>query len=223
MLKFKSLHPLLLLLVFANGCVAVNKYFVSKPEVDTNEIHITQNGEIKLGGAVIAIRPANAILKSYSEGLLFPFVHHEPEQYRFSTPYYKGGALSSVNYFILELIISPANNHLVFIPKSVILRTEKDGDIFPVSYKKLTVQRGWYSLYYPKYIVEICQQDGEKGGDIDSPIQISSEGDVCLAIRFNVTPPDPRASFSIQIKGLNVNGKDISVPIIKFEPGIYRY
>jgi hypothetical protein len=210
-------------LVIANGCVAVSNYFVSKPEVDTNEIRITQNGEIKLDGAVITIRPANAILKTYSEGLLFPFVHHEPEQYRFSSPYYKGSALSSVNYFILELIISPANNHLVFIPKTVILRTQKDGDISPVSYKKLTVQRGWYSLYYPKYIFEICQQDGEIDGNIDRPIQISSEGDMCLAVKYNVTPPDPRTSFSIQIKGLNVNGQDINVPIIKFEPGIYRY
>lgn len=212
-------------LIFVNGCAAANKYLVSKPAVDTNEIRITQNGEIKLDGTVITLRPANAILKSSSNSLLFPFTHFEPEEYSFYSSYYKDGPLSSVNYFILELIISPANNqannHLIFTPKYVILRTQEGREIFPVNFKMLTVQRGWYSIYFPKYTAALCQEEGgEKDSDIDQPFQLSDE-DVCLAIKYDIAPPDPRTNFTIQIKGLNVNGRDIHVPVIKFLPGIY--
>lgn len=211
-------------LMVTNGCVAVNEYFVSKPAVETNEIHITQSGVIKLSGAYIAIRPANSVLKTSSEGLLFPFVHYQPDEYTFNSSYYKAGPLSSVNYFILEIIVSAADSHLVFYPKSVILRTHEEREIFPVSYKKLTVQRGWYSVYYPKYFVELCQQqEEEKNSDIDQPIQLSGKSDICLAIKYHVTPPDPRTGFSIQIDGLNLNGRKINIPIIKFDPGSYLF
>ena len=211
------------LLIFANGCVGVNKYLVSKPTDALDEIRITQSGEIKLDGIVITIRPANAILKSSSVGLLFPFSHYESEEYIFNSSYYNGGPLSSVNYFILELIISPSNNNVIFSPKIVILRPQEGSENFPISYKKLTVQRGWYSIYYPKYFAELCHEEGEKVSNIDQPIQLSDKNDACLAIKYDVTPPDPRTSFTVQIKGLNVNGKEINVPIIKFVPGVYRY
>lgn len=210
-------------LIFANGCVSVNEYFVSKPTVDSDGIHITQNGVIKLGRATIAIRPANAILNSSGGGILFPFVHYKPDEYTFNSLYYKDGPSSSVDYFVLEIIISPANNHVVFVPRSVILRLQEGSEVIPVSYKKLSIQRGWYSVYYPKYFVELChQQEGAKDNDSSLPVQLSGKSDICLAIKYKVTPPDPRMGFSIQINGLTLNGEKINMPIIKFVPGKYR-
>lgn len=210
-------------LIFATGCVAVNEYFVSKPAVDADETYITQNGVIKLSSAVIVVRPANAILKRSSEGLLLPFVHYEPEEYTFNSSYYKGGPLTSVNYFILEIIISPADNHVVFIPENIILKTQEGREIRPVSYQKRTIQRGWYSVYYPKYFAELCQQEEEKDRDIGEPVQLSGKNDICLAIKYQLTPPDPRTSFSVQIDDFNLNERKINIPTIKFAPGSYRF
>lgn len=211
------------LLVFATGCVGVEKYFVSKPTVDAGEIRVTQNGEIKLGDVVIVIRPANAILRSSSGRLLiFPVSHYEPNEITFSSPYYKDGRISSADFFILELIISPGKNRVAFIPKSIVLKTQEGKEIFPTSYKKLPVVHGWYSFYYPKYFAALCQQEEIKDNDVNQPIQIFSEGDACLAINYDAPPPDPRSSFTVQIKGFKVNGKDINLPVIKFIPGTHR-
>lgn len=209
------------LLVFTNGCVGVGKYFVSKPAVDANGIRVTQNGEIKLGDVVIIIRPANAILKSSGTGLLFPSSYYEPNEIVFSSSYYKDGRASSVNFFILELIISPGKNLVTFSPKATILKTPRSKEILPTSYKRLSVTRGWYSIYYPKYSAALCQQEEAKDNDVNQLIQLSGEGDSCLAIKYVVPPPDPRTSFTIQIKGFSVNGRDIDIPVIKFVPGTH--
>lgn len=210
-------------LLFTSSCIGVEKYFVSKPVVDSNEIRVTQNGEIKIGDVAIVIRPANVILQSSGEGMLISLPHDKSSETVFRSPYYVDRYASSINFFILEIIISPAKNNLTFSARSVSLETPDGKKFLPVSYKKLPVTKGWYSIYYPKYSAELCQQVESQDSDINQPLQLSEEQDVCLAIKYNIPPPDPRGSFAIQIKGLRVNEKNINVPVIKFVPGIHRH
>ncbi|MGA9033296.1 MAG: hypothetical protein WB402_12335, partial [Sulfuricaulis sp.] len=52
-------------------------------------------------------------------------------------------------------------------------------------------------------------------------MKLERNTDYCFAIKFKAPPPNPRTGFSIGINGININGDDVRIPIIKYIPGTY--
>jgi hypothetical protein len=81
----------------------------------------------------------------------------------------------------------------------------------------------------------LCKGRGVKSWSGENPLKSSNEilsnkilkleknTDHCLAIKFKTSPPNPRTGFSVHINGININGDDISIPIIKYVPGTYIF
>lgn len=213
------------LLISLSGCwYAVEHYYVSDVLVDSEELQIKRNGTLSLKDVQLVVRPANA-LHVYS-----------PTDEAYSYGYYEDfgyGRMKTPDYFIFEILVRSSNADVVIAPEKITIKLDNQ-EINAVSYFSLEQRYSGSDMFVGSLrAVSLCKRPGAKSWSGENPLKSLNEipsnrrmklernVDYCFAIKFKAPPPNPRTSFSIDINGININGDDVRIPMIKYTPGTY--
>ncbi len=234
-IRHVRLVPLLLALVANSGCVVAEKYIFSQPAIESKDLSITKSGWLRLDGAVIAVKPANAIMVGEGGGAQFfaTVRDYDPKILTYSRVYYDGKLVNATNYFILELLIAPYGDVSLDFRK-ISLKISPISEIRPSSYFNLAPRYG--SSFSNRVLdqpgVSLCKEEQLPSWKADNPLKLTEEVKVdlplrlqkeknyCFAIKFDTPPPHPNTTFKIEVNGVNINGEDISLSI-RYTPGTY--
>lgn len=225
----KTLLALILLSSFTLGCVNSQNYVVSIPDVQRTGLSLVeksvqqkQHHIMELDGLQFSVKPFNARLVSrINSWFLFipiPFDKVYPDAERFG----RNDRTANPPFFI-EVAFHPVGGDLKMDPSQTALHwSGKDygptqmvipSDLRPISSFGGGGTQG----------VELCSWPGRlRLEEMLRPLQqvlIPKDGKTCVWLSFDVAPPPPETEFSISIKGIEMAGKAVDIPTLRFVKG----
>lgn len=212
-------------LFFLSGCwYAVDRYYVSDAVIDSGELQIKRDGRLSLNGVFLIVRPANALHAYSAEDEAYSYGYYEEFGY---------GRTKTPDYFIFEILLQTGNADVILAPDKISLKVDNQ-EINAASYFSLERRYSRSDMFVGSLsAVKLCKSPGAKSWSGENPLKSSDEipsnkrmklernTDYCFAIKFKVPPPNPRKNFSIDINGININGDEVQIPLIKYIPGTY--
>lgn len=212
---------LLVLSLALVSCTGVTKYSISRPQTISQDISITKDGIISAPEFKLMLRPTNLVVSN--SGIVLVFVNlydkvDDPKTDRLFSIYYNGELLNErPPVFYMEMLISAKVAGISLDLKEVALLM--NGMKFhPSSY--LGPMEVWSKANYSLSLCRKGPADQEKS---PANLALVPDKDYCIAIGFKVPPPLPNTDFSVVIRGLRVNERDIAVPIITYETKVEEF
>jgi hypothetical protein len=228
------------------GCAGARAYLVSEPVSESPGISVRDNGWMMVNDTVIFISPTNWVRSGgWIEwlGLIKASETQIPaNEFTFGSSYYldhyyvdgrfRREDAGVPDFFILEFFLAAGSGPVSFSAVGTTLRSERGAypptELFGALNKSLaSTSRYWghepyWDLCESPYFTSARSSSPllrARSLDIDSPLRLDAGDRECIAIKFQISPPDPRQPFSLEIDGLVIDGK--SVPIrIKYRPHV---
>lgn len=231
-MKILRTTPIIILSLCLNACLSATQYMVSSATSESSSTTVTQGGKLRLQGVVLVVKPANSLIVAGGSSFIFDFLEDlKPQDYRYTSIYYDNPLVNTKDSFILEIIVSTNDHEMSFTPMKMGL--EMAGKkIYPVSYYVLE----------PRYtgtgflrVIDLCKRPGAKSWNADNALKSEKENSItesilltkenryCFAVKYDMPPIDPRTVFSVEIDGLNIDGKAVAPAIIRYAPDTYRF
>ena len=132
------------------------------------------------------------------------------------TPHY--GRFETVGSFYVDLFFSWQAEDISLDPAEVTLSiTDPGASLGPEATFKPIISKGPYKGVTGSWLggTRLYCDTAEMGVQGDAP----KEFQTCLTLQFEIPPPQPGTEFSLQIKGLQISGQAVSLPIINFSKG----
>jgi len=174
----------------------------------------------------LSVKPFNArLVSTFNTWFLFiplPVTITYPEFERF-----RKNDQSASPPFIIEIAFYPQTGDLSVDPSQIVLsltgRNYKAARmIMPSAFTPMHYFGGHFyqglSLCFLPYNVQL-----EKSLKPLQPIQISAGEKACISLSFDIAPPVPETEYSVSISGVEMAGKGIQIPTIRFVKGIAYY
>lgn len=225
----KALFVLIVLSSFTLGCVYSQDYVASIPDVQGAGLSLVEksvqqkkNHIIDLKGMQLSVKPFNARLVSrINSWFLFipiPFDKVYPDAERF------GKQDHSANPpFFIEVAFHPVEGKLKLDPSQTDLHLDGK-DYRPTQMVVPSDLRPMSSFGGSGYQgTELCSWPGKlRLEEMLRPLQqvlIPKDGKACIWLSFDVAPPTPETEFSVSVKGIEMAGKPVEIPTLRFVKG----
>lgn len=215
------------------GCITYSQnYTVSTPDVRSAGLSLVEknilqkkHNVIELDGLQFSAKPFNAKLvsKINSWFLFIPIPFHRiyPDEERF------GGHTQSVSSpFLIEIAFRPTKGDLKVDPSQIVLHLNNQDYkpsqmAIPSEAKPMRSFGGRYSQ-----ALGLCFRSGnlrlEEMLRSLQQVQIPIGEGACVWLSFDVAPPLPETEFSVSIKGIEMAGKPVEIPSLRFVEGNAR-
>lgn len=225
----KTLLVLMLLSSFTFGCVYSQNYVASIPDVQGAGLSLVEksvqqkkNHIMELKGLQLSVKPFNArLISRINSWFLFipiPFDKVYSRAERFG----RNDRTANPPFFI-EVAFHPVEGGLNMDPSQTVLHLGGQdygpmqmvipSDLLPMS----SFGGGGYQG------PDLCSWPGRiRLEEMLRPLQqvlIPKDGKTCVWLSFDVAPPLPETEFSVSIKGIEMAGKLVDIPTLRFVKG----
>lgn len=220
-----------MLALLCAGCASVSKHLVSEPAAKAEGSSITKSGWLQSDGSVIALRPYNTITVGWSECSIFgrtEIREKDAKDYRFYGTYYESKLVSETDFFIVEVLIAPLRNRGIIDFQKILLKTATGQVVKPSGYYELEPRYGtsipWYDSDQTQS--QLCKPKKQPSWSAANPLRMTRVEDTskkvqlqenqgyCFALKYDVPPPYPTSSFTLDAEGISIGGSTISLPIM---------
>lgn len=207
------------------GCANLTTFYLSRPVASRGSIVLTKNGIVEIDDLKLLLRPTNHVLLDVGTAITpFPFPPFVPfqigketkvshlETYTYMSSYYGEPYLHNPNFFYIEIVTS-SQQDISFNPKETYLRINGGNKIQASNYfPPSTVSKnakGWPTD-------RLCENRTSKETDLSNWYIVAMGKEQCFAIKFNVSPPRPNTTFTLEINGVRRGTQLLTIPPIDF-------
>lgn len=206
------------------GCASIDVINVSNVvKKPSYEINSWQTVKIKTPESIIHIKPCNDLTIGYGDQY-FPLLPIEknkkinPYYYYIYYEKYYGDKYATVSapppFFYLEILFAPRQEGLSFNPLDVNLIIAKK--IIPAN--AYIAPEGFFSGGWGIRLIpyETIKEYLNSEQTVSQNFLLYAKEKRGFAIKFDIPPPEPGTSFSIQINGLTYQGESLKLPFVEY-------
>lgn len=215
------------------GCITYSQdYAVSTPDVQSAGLFLVEenilqkkHNVIELDGLQFSVKPFNAkLLSKINSWFLFipiPFHRIHPDKERFGKH-----DQSASSPFLIEVAFHPTKGDLRIDPSQAVLHLGgKDYEPVQMTVPSEVLPMRSFGGRFSQAL-GLCFRPGNlRLEDMLRPLQqvlIPKNGKACVWLSFDVAPPTPETEFSVSMKGIELAGKPVEIPTLRFVEGNAR-
>lgn len=221
------------------SCVSVSKDLFSEPSIRAEGQSITKSGWFQSDRLVVALRPYNTIVVGSSECSVFggaKIKEKDAKDFNYDLMYYESKPVSETDFFIVELLVVPLKDRGVIDFQKVLLKTATGQVVKPSRYYELDPRYGisipWYDSAHTR--THLCKPKQQptwsavnplkttQGKDASGKVQLQEDQGYCFALKYDVPPPHPMSSFTLDVEGISVGGSTVPLSIM-YTPVVRMY
>ncbi len=225
------------------GCGSVSVYDYSRPVIDGVPFPEFRNAKISLnnGDLLLVFHATNMQIRTSFDYVLFVPIPSPKRETPILSRYYGRSDNSLINpdYFVLEVLAITKAETVSFSPANICIQLANvmDGRICPVEWLPVAEPLSSHesgSLCYNAFnlgetktindkVTPLSKHElsFEKLKTIDV-VRISTKSSVCVALKYPISPPDPKSEFALHFGNVVIDGKLFDVPKIDYLPDSYK-